>query len=141
MNVAVAAIFHFGGTIDDTLSYTRLADAQGWIEQQSGQTMSIRLKVADVFQARRISYEVAYAIDHYVYIKDWTTTQGHVYNDIQLVRVVMFLVLIVVIAVASFNIVSTLVMAVNDKKVISRYYVRWARADHSSCSPLLYKAR
>jgi lipoprotein-releasing system permease protein len=47
---------------------------------------------------------------------DWTRTQGHLFNDIQMVRMVMFIVLVLVIAVASFNIVSTLIMAVNDKK-------------------------
>jgi lipoprotein-releasing system permease protein len=50
-----------------------------------------------------------------VYISDWTRTQGHLYQDIQLVRTVMYLVLVLVIGVACFNIVSTLVMAVRDK--------------------------
>ena len=47
---------------------------------------------------------------------DWTRTQGHLFNDIQMVRMVMFIALALVIAVASFNIVSTLVMVVTDKQ-------------------------
>ena len=72
------------------------------------------MKISNVFNARYVAREVGYDFNAYIY--DWTRTQGHVYNDIQLVRMVMFIVLVLVIAVASFNIVSTLIMAVNDKK-------------------------
>jgi lipoprotein-releasing system permease protein len=80
------------------------------------QAQSIRLKITDVFNARVLARDVAYNFDHYVYINDWTRTQGHLFKDIQLVRMVMFIVLVLVIAVASFNIVSTLIMAVNEKQ-------------------------
>ncbi len=61
-------------------------------------------------------HDAAYSFDFYVYMLDWTRSHGHLFNDIQLVRLVMFIVLVLVIAVASFNIVSTLIMAVNEKK-------------------------
>lgn len=70
----------------------------------------------DVFKAPKIARQIAYNFEHYVYLNNWTRTQGHLFNDIQLVRLVMFIVLVLVIAVASFNIVSTLIMAVNEKK-------------------------
>ena len=115
-NVTIVGIFKFGGTIDDTLAYMSLKNASEIMSYQEGQTQGFRLKLADVFKAQSITREVAYGFDAYVYIYDWTRSQGHVYNDIQLVRMVMFIVLVLVIAVASFNIVSTLIMAVNDKK-------------------------
>ena len=115
-HVEVVGIFKFGGTIDDTLAYVTHSLASDVMKYQENETQSIRLNITDVFAAAKIAREVAYNFDHYVYINNWTRTQGHVFNDIQLVRMVMFIVLVLVIAVASFNIVSTLIMAVNEKQ-------------------------
>ena len=51
----------------------------------------------------------------YVYIKSWIGTYGYMYRDIQMIRAIMYLAMVLVIGVACFNIVSTLVMAVKDK--------------------------
>jgi len=115
-NVEVVGIFKFGGTIDETLAYIPLTLANDVMGYKSNEVQSIRLKVDDVFSAPSIARQVAYTLDHYVYINNWTGTQGHLFNDIQLVRMVMFIVLALVIGVASFNIVSTLIMAVNEKQ-------------------------
>ena len=115
-HVEIVGIFKFGGTIDDTLAYIPLSQANNVMGYQENETQSIRLKVTDVFSAPQIARKVAYDFEPYVYIHNWTRTQGHLFNDIQLVRMVMFIVLVLVIAVASFNIVSTLIMAVNEKK-------------------------
>ena len=114
--VEVAAIFKFGGTIDETLAYIPISLANSVLGYNANNTQSIRLKVNDVFKAPKIARQIAYNFEHYVYPNNWTRTQGHLFNDIQLVRLVMFVVLVLVIAVASFNIVSTLIMAVNEKK-------------------------
>ncbi len=114
--VEIVGIFKFGGTIDDTLAYISLTQAAEIKGYQEGETQGIRLKLDNVFSAPSVARTIAYDFNHYVYILDWTRTQGHLFNDIQMVRMVMFIVLVLVIAVASFNIVSTLIMAVNDKK-------------------------
>jgi lipoprotein-releasing system permease protein len=114
--VNVVGIFKFGGAIDDSSVYMSLNHAEKMANLQAGQVQGIRLKVANVFQAPQIVSDVALNFDDYVAYPDWTRTQGHIFNDIQLVRLVMFIVLVLVIAVASFNIVSTLIMAVNEKK-------------------------
>jgi len=114
--VTIVGIFKFGGTIDETLAYISLAQAADIKGYQTGEAQGIRLKLDNVFAASSVARTVAYDFNHYVYIIDWTRTQGHLFNDIQMVRMVMFIVLVLVIAVASFNIVSTLIMAVNDKK-------------------------
>ncbi|NQZ22873.1 MAG: lipoprotein-releasing ABC transporter permease subunit LolE [Colwellia sp.] len=114
--VNVVGIFKFGGTMDDSSVYISLAHAETMANLQAGQVQGIRLKVANVFQAPQVVSDVGYNFDGVVAFYDWTRTQGHIYNDIQLVRLVMFIVLVLVIAVASFNIVSTLIMAVNEKK-------------------------
>jgi len=115
-HVEVVGIFKFGGTIDETLAYISLSQASEVMGYKTDETQSIRLKVADVFSAPKVARKVAYNFDHYVYINNWTRSQGHLFNDIQLVRMVMFIVLVLVIGVASFNIVSTLIMAVNEKQ-------------------------
>ena len=115
-HVKIVGIFKFGGTIDETLAYISLAQAAEIKGYQADETQGIRLKLDNVFLAPSISRTIAANFNHYVYIMDWTRTQGHLFNDIQMVRMVMLIVLALVIAVASFNIVSTLIMAVNDKK-------------------------
>ncbi|ASP48877.1 lipoprotein-releasing ABC transporter permease subunit LolE [Cognaticolwellia beringensis] len=112
----IVGVFKFGGTIDDTQVFINLAKASELLGYQADEVQGIRLKVADVFAAPQIVRDVAYNFDFYVYMLDWTRSHGHLFNDIQLVRLVMFIVLVLVIAVASFNIVSTLIMAVNEKK-------------------------
>ena len=116
VNAVVSGIFRFGGVIDDTLAYIDLDKARDIQQYERNEVQGLRLKVSDVFSAPSITKQIAYDFNHYVYIYDWTRTQGHLFNDIQLVRTVMFIVMVLVIAVASFNIVSTLIMVVNDKK-------------------------
>jgi lipoprotein-releasing system permease protein len=115
-HVEVVGIFKFGGTIDDTLAYVTHTLASDVMKYKHNETQGIRLNITDVFSAAKIARKVAYSFDSYVSIHNWTRTQGHLFNDIQLVRIVMFIVLVLVIAVASFNIVSTLIMAVNEKQ-------------------------
>ncbi|GAA6205360.1 lipoprotein-releasing ABC transporter permease subunit LolE [Thalassotalea sp. SU-HH00458] len=115
-NLTIVGIFKFGGEIDSNQAYVSLKLASDILHFKNGEIQGIRIKVDDVFNAPVIARNVAYSLDNYLYIYDWTRTQGHLYNDIQLVRMVMFVVLVLVIAVASFNIVSTLIMSVNEKK-------------------------
>ena len=116
VKLKVGGIFNFGGTIDNSQAYINLAKANtllGFTEQQA---QGIRIRVDNAFNATSVIRKIGYDTDFYVYMSDWTRSHGHIYHDIQLVRLVMFIVLVLVIAVASFNIVSTLIMAVNEKK-------------------------
>ncbi|MGS0679851.1 lipoprotein-releasing ABC transporter permease subunit LolE [Shewanella sp. 125m-7] len=111
----VSGIFELGGELDMTTAYIPMQYAAKTLKL--GDSVSgVRIKVDDVFAAPRLIRDLGYSQQQYVYISDWTRTQGHLYQDIQLVRMVMYLVLALVIAVACFNIVSTLVMAVRDKQ-------------------------
>lgn len=111
----VSGIFELGGELDMTTAYIPMQYAAKALKL--GDSVSgVRIKVDDVFAAPRLIRDLGYSQQQYVYISDWTRTQGHLYQDIQLVRMVMYLVLALVIAVACFNIVSTLVMAVRDKQ-------------------------
>ena len=111
----VSGIFELGGELDTSTAYVPMAFAADLLKLGQG-VSGIRIKASNVFQAPMLIRDLGFSQQQYVYITDWTRTQGHLYQDIQLVRMVMYLVLALVIAVACFNIVSTLVMAVRDKQ-------------------------
>lgn len=111
----VVGVFTFGGQVDHQMAYVNLATARKLIGLESGFT-GVELEVTDLFAAERIANEIGYQLRDYVYLDHWMRAQGHLYRDIQMVRVVMFLVLVLVLAVACFNIVSTLVMTVQEKR-------------------------
>lgn len=97
------------------LGFMHLADAQTMTGM--GNTVEgFSLKVSDVLKAQSITVAAAQKFPHYVYISSWMSRQGYLYQDIQMVRTVMYVVMLMVVAVACFNIVSTLVMAVNEKR-------------------------
>ncbi|MCF1430614.1 MAG: lipoprotein-releasing ABC transporter permease subunit LolE [Shewanella sp.] len=110
----VSGTFKLGGELEQTNAYIPMAYAAKLLDMGDAVT-GVRIKTTNVFQAPALIRELGFKQDQYLYMSDWTRTQGHLYQDIQLVRVVMYLVLALVIAVACFNIVSTLVMAVRDK--------------------------
>ncbi|QQX81945.1 lipoprotein-releasing ABC transporter permease subunit LolE [Shewanella sp. KX20019] len=111
----VSGTFELGGELDTTTAYVPMGYAAKLLKLEQG-VSGVRIKVENVFEAPMLIRDLGFSQKQYVYISDWTRTQGHLYQDIQLVRMVMYLVLALVIAVACFNIVSTLVMAVRDKQ-------------------------
>ncbi|MCL1124333.1 lipoprotein-releasing ABC transporter permease subunit LolE [Shewanella surugensis] len=111
----VSGIFSIGGELDLTTAYIPMAYASQLLGL-GDEVTGVRIKVEKVFEAPRLIRELGYSQKQYLYINDWTRTQGNLYSDIQMVRMIMYLVLALVIAVACFNIVSTLVMAVRDKQ-------------------------
>jgi len=76
----------------------------------------IRLKLTDMFQAPRIVREVAISLGGGVLVNDWTRQHANFFRAIRIEKTVMFVILSLIIVVGAFNIVSTLVMVVNDKE-------------------------
>lgn len=114
VRVQVAGLLTLNGQIDHNLALVPLADAQQYAKLGSG-VSGVALKVTDVLNATQIVREVGNTLDVYVYLRSWQQKYGFLYRDIQLVRTIMYLVMVLVIGVASFNIVSTLMMAVKDR--------------------------
>ena len=106
---------HVGGELDSHMGIFRLDKAAEVMNIVSG-AQGLRFSFADPFVAPSAMRDIGYSFEQHVYMSDWTRTQGHLYQDIQLVRTVVYIALTLVIAVACFNIVSTLVMAVNEKQ-------------------------
>ncbi|KFZ35983.1 cell division protein FtsX [Shewanella mangrovi] len=112
--LTISGSFSIGGELDYANAYVPLAYAQSLMNLGDA-VNAVRIKVERVFEAPMLVRQLGYQQHQMMYVSDWTRTQGHLYQDIQMVRTLMYLVLALVIAVACFNIVSTLVMAVRDK--------------------------
>lgn len=110
----VSGILQLSGQLDHGLALIPLADAQQYLDM--GQSVTgIAIKANDVFSANKLVRDAGEVTNAYVTIRSWIGTYGYMYRDIQMVRTIMYLAMILVIGVACFNIVSTLVMAVKDK--------------------------
>ncbi|MFA0519977.1 FtsX-like permease family protein, partial [Vibrio sp. 10N.222.55.E8] len=114
VRVKVVGLLTLNGQIDHNLALIPLGDAQVYANLGEAVT-GVALKVTDVLNANAIIREVGNQLDVYVYLRSWQQKFGFLYRDIQLVRTIMYLVMVLVIGVACFNIVSTLMMAVKDR--------------------------
>jgi len=112
----VVGIFEVGMfEYDSGLALIHLADAQT-LYQMGDRVTGVRLKVDDLFQAPRITRELARFIDADAYLSDWTKSHANFFRAVQIEKNMMFIILSLIVAVAAFNLVSTLVMAVTDKQ-------------------------
>ena len=114
VRVKVTGLLKLNGQIDHTLALVPLKDAQKYAQLGNAVT-GVSLKVSDVLNATQIVREAGNTLNVYAYLRSWQQEYGFLYRDIQLVRTIMYLVMVLVIGVASFNIVSTLMMAVKDR--------------------------
>ncbi|SHL78235.1 lipoprotein-releasing ABC transporter permease subunit [Phytopseudomonas punonensis] len=114
----VVGIFHVGaGEIDGFMAMTHIQDLARLQRHQPDQVQGIRLKFADLFQAPRTAWQLAESFGQQDYLaRDWTRTHGNLYQAIRMEKAMIGLLLLLIVAVAAFNIISTLVMVVTDKK-------------------------
>ena len=114
----LVGIFHVGaGEIDGYVAMTHVQDLARLQRRQADQVQGIRLKVADLFQAPRTAWALAQTLgERDYYARDWTRTHGNLYQAIRMEKAMIGLLLLLIVAVAAFNIISTLVMVVTDKK-------------------------
>lgn len=114
----VVGIFHVGaGELDGYLGVTNLQDLAKMHRWKPDQVQGLRLKFDDLFQAPRAAWNIAQQLgDDRFYARDWTRTHGNLYQAIRMEKAMIGLLLLLIVAVAAFNIISTLVMVVNDKK-------------------------
>jgi len=112
----VGAIFEAGMyEYDRGLVYVNIDDA-ALLFRTEGRATGLRLTVNDIVAAGSIARALAIELGGGFYIGDWTRQHSNFFRSIQLTKSIMFVILSMVIAVAVFNIVSTLVMVVRDKR-------------------------
>ncbi|MGO1233662.1 MAG: lipoprotein-releasing ABC transporter permease subunit [Marinobacter sp.] len=110
----VKGIFSVGAELDGNYALMHMDDAAR-LMRTDGRAEGIRLLVDDLFAAPSVAHEVARTLDGRYYVSDWTRTHGNLFQAIRMEKTMIGLLLMFIVAVAAFNIVSTLVMVVTDK--------------------------
>jgi len=100
---------------DRRLAFINISDAQKLYRKKDSVT-GVRLAVTEIFEAPAIVREVALQHGEVVLVSDWTRRHVNFFRSIQITKSILFVILLLVVAVAAFNIVSTLVMVVKDKQ-------------------------
>ena len=112
----VSGIYRVGMyEFDRRLAFINLEDAQK-LYRMRGTVSGVRLSVTDIYAAPDIVREVALEHGELVLVSDWTRRHVNFFRSIQITKSILFVILLMVIAVAAFNIVSTLVMVVKEKQ-------------------------
>jgi len=100
---------------DSGLALIDLADAQR-LYRMDDRVSGVRLKLDDLFKAPQVARALASSLPINAFISDWTRSHANFFRAVQIEKNMMFIILSLIVAVAAFNIVSTLVMAVTDKQ-------------------------
>jgi lipoprotein-releasing system permease protein len=111
--VGIFAVDHY--EYDSGLALIDLEDAQK-LYRMSNEVSGVRLKLKDLFEAQRVARELSMSLGPDAYITDWSRLNANFFRAVDIEKRMMFLIVFLIIAVASFNIVSSLFMAVKDKQ-------------------------
>ncbi|OGW65985.1 MAG: ABC transporter permease [Nitrospirae bacterium RIFCSPLOWO2_02_FULL_62_14] len=112
----VVAIFQSGMyEYDSSLAYLALAEAQKFFNMGASAT-GVEVKVDDIFQAAEIARAIEQTLGFPYWARDWMQLNRNLLSALKLEKTMMFLLLVLIITVASFNIISTLTMIVTEKQ-------------------------
>ena len=112
----VVGVFRSGmGEYDANLALIDLRDAQT-VFRMGDSVSGVRLTVTDIYKSYEIVRELALSTGDQLLIDDWTQRHINFFRSIQVTKSILFIILLLIVAVAAFNIVSTLVMVVRDKR-------------------------
>ena len=109
------ATFSTGADVGKYMVLIHYQDAAR-VLRQVGKVHGFRLKVKDLFTAPKVAWRLSHALSGNYYPSDWTRSHGSLYQAIRMQKGMIALLLLLIVAVAVFNIVASLVMLVNDKK-------------------------
>ena len=112
----VVGVFKVGAELDSSLALIHTGDAARLSRWQENQVEGVRLKLHDLFQAPEVAWRIAGELGEDYVARDWTRSHGSLFQAIQMEKTMIALLLLLIVAVAAFNIISTLVMVVTDKK-------------------------
>jgi len=99
---------------DSTLSYISLNNAQHFLNKP-GVATGIEVKVKDIYRVKQTSQKIGKKLGVEYRVRDWMEMHKNLYAALKLEKMAMFIILVLIILVAAFNIVGTLIMVVNDK--------------------------
>ncbi|AMA64638.1 Lipoprotein-releasing system transmembrane protein LolE [Candidatus Arsenophonus lipoptenae] len=114
--VKVIGVFKLNGMLDNQLAIVPLQDAQNYLGYNNG-INGFKIKVNNIFKANKIVYNAGINTGNFITIKSWITDYGYMYNDIRMVRGIIYIAMILLISVACFNIISTLLTILKNKSI------------------------
>jgi len=100
---------------DSTMALIHIQDAQK-LFRMPGEVSGVRLKLDDMFEASEVTRELIEEFPGEYFISDWTYQHANFFRAVKIEKITMFVILLLIVGVAAFNLVSTLVMAVVDKE-------------------------
>lgn len=115
--VVVVGTFRVNADLDQSIAFIHYSDAahiNGW---QPNQVAGFRLKLKDLYQAPLVISQIVKQLGNQYQGEDWTKTQGSLFSAMKMEKTMMGLLLMIVVAVAAFNIIATLIMVVADKRL------------------------
>lgn len=112
----VVGIFKVGAELDSTLALIHVDDAASLLRWQPGQVQSVRIALKDLFQAPEVGAAIAKQLGDGYRSVDWTHTQGSLFSAMKMEKTMIGLLMLLIVAVAAFNIIATLIMVVADKR-------------------------
>lgn len=113
--IQISGILRLDGQLDHSYALMPLAQAQGYLDYNANQISGVDLNVTDPFNMNSLDFSTLNRYPQLLNLQTWMSKFGYMYRDIQLIRTIMYIAMVLVIGVACFNIVSTLIMAVKDK--------------------------
>lgn len=112
----VSGLFEVGmHEYDSALAIIHIEDAQR-IFKMGNQVSALQLRLNDLFDVQTVRDQLSAELDELLYMRDWTQQHANFFKAIEMEKKMMFIVLALIIMVAAFNIVSTMVMVVTDKQ-------------------------
>ncbi|WP_150539228.1 lipoprotein-releasing ABC transporter permease subunit LolE [Actinobacillus vicugnae] len=115
-SLPVTGVLKLEGQLDHSYALLPIEKAQELLEYQPNEYSGIELSLKSPFDVQQLRMPELANFNQPLYLNTWIEKFGYMYNDIQLVRTVMYIAMVLVIGVACFNIISTLIMAVKDKQ-------------------------
>ncbi|SJM36566.1 Lipoprotein-releasing system transmembrane protein LolE [Psychrobacter pasteurii] len=111
----LTGVFNISREVDNLVAFIPMGDAATLLRLPPG-AQGVRMKLDNIFLAPQVAQRAANLEPEYLYPNDWTKTHGNLFGAIQMEKAMVGLLLFLIIIVAAFNIVSSLVMLVTDKK-------------------------
>jgi lipoprotein-releasing system permease protein len=111
----VVGIFYSGMyEFDNTLAYISISSAQKFLNMDSRVT-GIEIKTDDIYKVKKIGKEIRQKLGLPFWTRDWMEMNRNLFSALKLEKVAMFIILVLIVLVAAFNIISTLIMVVMEK--------------------------
>ncbi len=111
----VVGIFHSGMyEYDNTMAYVSIENAQKFFGM-GDQVTGIEVKTGDIYKVQEIGRDVRRKLGYPFWTKDWMEMNRNLFSALRLEKIAMFIILVLIVLVAAFNIISTLIMVVMEK--------------------------